>query len=224
MLVGWTDESTSPIDCVRLVDRQWRLVLDGNSLVRVRRRDVEAALGSNELRPYGFFSLVHAPDLIDVSESCAVEIWLKNGTFVTHQPPIRVVSDVELRNLILGYLASAEFFGNQRIEAISGISSGTGKQILDLNRAITSRFTSAPYVERFGTAHRKPRGSIVVCLYGKTEFLPIQNCLFAGRPGIEDYEFIYVLNSPELAEKSLKEARAGTYGLRHSPNSGFVIR
>ena len=74
---------------------------------------------------------------------------------------------------------------------------------------------SAPYVERFGPQHRTPRGSIVVCLYGKPEFFFVQNCLYSGLPGIEDYEFIYVSNSPEMAETLLREAHCASliYGL-----------
>jgi GT2 family glycosyltransferase len=46
----------------------------------------------------------------------------------------------------------------------------------------------------------------VVCLYGKPEYLFLQTALFANLPGIEDYEFIYICNSPELAERLLRDA------------------
>ena len=111
---------------------------------------------------------------------------------------------------------------------MAALANGFSDQILALNRALTDQFKAAPYIERFGT-HRQPvRGSIIVCLFGKTEFLALQNCLFSGRPGIEDYEFIYTLNSPELGEKLLQEARAAsmTYGVPQtvvvlSGNAGF---
>jgi GT2 family glycosyltransferase len=87
---------------------------------------------------------------------------------------------------------------------------------------------SAPYVEQFGPHDRTPRGSIVVCLYGKPEFFFLQNCLYSGLPGIEDYEFIYVSNSPEMAETLLREAHCASliYGLAISivilpGNAGF---
>ncbi len=106
---------------------------------------------------------------------------------------------------------------------------GLGERIVRLNRLITSQLTAKPYVERFGTSNRQPRGSIIVCLYGKSIFLTLQNCLFAGHPGIEDYEFIYVLNSPELGKFLLRDARAAsiTYGLTQAVvilpgNAGFA--
>jgi GT2 family glycosyltransferase len=93
-----------------------------------------------------------------------------------------------------------------------------------ISRALTSR----PHIERF-VGHRRPcKGSIVVCLYGKAEYMFLQCALFSGRPGIEDYEFVYVSNSPELAEPLLQEARlcAATYGINLtivllSGNAGF---
>ena len=228
MLVGWVDDAVSALDCVRVVSANWRLVFDASSLVRVRREDVESALGSNELHPFGFVGLLYTPDLLEMEETCTVEVWLRNGAVITLQSPMRAVGNVELRNVILGHLAGAKFFGNQRLEATSAMGRGIGSHIVRLNRAITSQFTAAPYVERFGVLRRPLLGSIIVCLYGKSEFLAIQNCLFAGNPGIEDYEFIYVVNSPELGEKILQEARAAslTYGLPLtvvllSGNAGF---
>jgi GT2 family glycosyltransferase len=83
-------------------------------------------------------------------------------------------------------------------------------------------------VERFGPQGRSPRGTIVVCLYGKPEFFFVQNCLYAGLPGIDDYEFVYVSNSPEMAETLLREAHCANliYGLAISivilpGNAGF---
>jgi GT2 family glycosyltransferase len=96
------------------------------------------------------------------------------------------------------------------------------------NRTITDRMVARPYVERFGPQDRPCRGSIIVCLYGKAEFFFLQNCLFSGLPGIEDYEFIYVSNSPELAEILAREAKSATltYGLSNTivilpGNAGF---
>ena len=52
--------------------------------------------------------------------------------------------------------------------------------------------------------------------------------MFAGCPGFEDYELVYVSNSPEMAERLLKEAAAAhqIYGLPQTivllpGNAGF---
>jgi len=137
--------------------------------------------------------------------------------------------DVELRSTALAYLAGAEFFGNPAVECMGSLSQGVGTQLLALNQAMTRRIVANPYIEQFGRPRANPKATIVVCLYGKAEFLFLQNCLFAGLPGIDEYEFIYVCNSPELAETLMQEARSASlvYGMANklvilSGNAGFV--
>jgi GT2 family glycosyltransferase len=80
---------------------------------------------------------------------------------------------------------------------------------------VVDKIVSAPYVRRFGPAPGDLVGSLVICLYGKLEYVFLQCALFAGLPGIDRYELIYVCNSPELAEGLLTEARAAAliYGV-----------
>jgi GT2 family glycosyltransferase len=127
----------------------------------------------------------------------------------------------------LSYLAGAHHFGNAQVRGIACADNGLGAEILAHNRSITDNILTSRYVERFGP-RRKHTGSIVVCLYGRMEYLFVQNALFSVGPGIEDYEFIYVCNSPELAENLLREARSATriYGLDQTVvilpgNAGF---
>jgi len=55
-------------------------------------------------------------------------------------------------------------------------------------------------------------------------YLFLQNALFTGGAGFDDYEMIYVSNSPEMAEKLMKDMRTGAqvYGL--TQNSGAAPR
>jgi GT2 family glycosyltransferase len=83
-------------------------------------------------------------------------------------------------------------------------------------------------VERFGRKDAQYDGSIIVCLYGRAEFLFLQAALYSATPGMDRYELIYVSNSPELAETLLREARAAAliYGVDItvvllSGNAGF---
>ena len=102
---------------------------------------------------------------------------------------------------------TSEYLGDPQLQVISGLERGQGAEALALNRAIVSRLTRAPHVERFGPEPANLIGSVVVCLYGRPEYLFLQCALFAGLPGMERYEFIYGSNSPELAERLLSEAR-----------------
>lgn len=214
MIVGWIDDADTPIDCIRILGPNWRVLVDGGNLIRLRRRDVEEALGAAH-HAFGFFGFIHFEDAIDPSGMCTVEVWLRHeasgSTRMVSEPremaPHRY-DGVALRNVCLTYLSQASFFGNAAVEALACLDRGFGDAMLALNRAITNRVVQSPYVERFGQTGRRTKTSIIVCLYGKAEFQFLQSCLYAGLPGIEDYEFLYVSNSPELAETLLNEARS----------------
>jgi GT2 family glycosyltransferase len=228
LLIGWVDDTECPLDSIAVSCPAWRIVFDAASLIRVRRTDVEEALGVGTPYLFGFFGLVAAAALHDAPATAQVELRLKNGGTMPASQPCRSIAPEGLRDLALGYLASSLFLGNPQAEAVAALERGFGAQAVSLNRSITSRITAARHVERFAVPRRQPKGSIIVCLYGKPEFLFVQNALFAARPGIEDYEFIYVCNSPEITDSLLAEARAARmiYGLQQSVvllpgNAGF---
>ncbi len=100
MLAGWTNDTVSAIDCIRVISSNWRLVCDGGMLVRVRRQDVEAELGGTEQHPYGWFGFICASVPINTLLSCTVEIWLKSGAFAVMRSPMHVVSIFELRDQV----------------------------------------------------------------------------------------------------------------------------
>ena len=135
---------------------------------------------------------------------------MRSGAQRRHEVSIRNVDKIELRNIVLTYLASAQHLGNAQLEAVAGLENYIGTQIVDFNLRLSRNIVSQPYVEHFGHRSKMPRGSIVVCLYGKPEYLFLQNSLFSNRPGIENYEFVYICNSPELAEPLLRDAHAST--------------
>ena len=228
MIVGWINDHDFPIDAITVTCGGWLVTFDADTLARVRRRDVEEALPGAPAYSFGFFGLIAAPDLDDLEDHAAIDIQLVNGGHLQSGYATRIVSAAELRDMALGYLASANFFGDSHVEAVSSLEPGLGPQMVALNQAITKRIVGARSIERFGTPRQQPVASIIICLYGRAEFLFVQNALFAGRPGIGDYEFIFVLNSPEIAEEVVREARLAhrIYGLNQSVvllpgNAGF---
>jgi GT2 family glycosyltransferase len=215
MIVGWIDDSSHPLTCIRIIGPDWRVVIDASRILRVRRQDVEKAVGGNNLHAYGFIGFLQFDSGGGGSGAAQVEFWQAGGFSTAVQfAPVRV-QDVELRDTILAQLAGASYFGNSSIESIRHLELGLGSELVRFNLAITRRIVSAPYVERFGPHRPLHRGSIVVCLYGKPEYFFLQNCLYSGLPGIEDYEFVYVSNSPEMAETLLREVQRASllYGL-----------
>jgi len=228
LIIGWLDDSGSPVECIRVIGAEWRLTFDGNVLARVRRGDVEAAIGTRISHPYGYFGFIFSDQKISPSGEFKIEICLKDGRVTTVGCLARVADDIELRDTVVSYLAAADHFGNRQVSGIACADKGLGTEIVAHNRHITDGILTSPYVERFGPRRRKHAASIIVCLYGKMEYLFVQNALFSSGPGIEDYEFVYVCNSPELAEPLLREARIASniYGIDQTVvilpgNAGF---
>ncbi len=228
LVIGWIDDTADPIDHVRLFTQGWRLTFAGDALGRVRRFDVEEVLGSGVMHPYGYYGFVFSGEPIAAVGGCEIEIVLRSGRKIKGPANPRLVEDIELRDQLLSYICAAQHFGAAHIKAIEGFDRGAGREILQLNRHITDTLVASPYVERFGRQDAQYDGSIIVCLYGRAEFLFLQASLFSAVPGIDRYELIYVSNSPELAETLLREARAAAliYGVDItivllSGNAGF---
>jgi len=210
MVVGWVDDMSVALDWVKLSGNGWHMTLTPNRLARFRRTDVEAALGAVGVHSFGFFAFAYAAEPLGDMDTCTVTLGLADAREVVKELSLRRVSEIELRNTALGYVSDSEFFGNRQVEAVRLLRGPVGTTIVKHNRDISQDIVRGAHVERFGPRDRKLRGSLVVCLYGKPEYLFLQNALFAGGHGIEDYEMVYVSNSPEMAEKLMKDMRTAT--------------
>lgn len=206
-VAGWIDDALDPLHEIRLTGSNWQVVFAGNALGRTRRDDVHKSLKSMRHHPFGYWGFASASSLPRGADRCMVELTTKAGAQQRLEMSFGVLDRIELRNVILGYLSSCAYLGNPQLDSVVSVSRSIGKHVVDLNTRITRATVAHPYVERFGRRRRSPKGSIIVCLYGKPEYLFLQAALFAGGEGIEDYEFLYVSNSPELAEQLLREAR-----------------
>jgi len=126
-----------------------------------------------------------------------------------------VVSDMRLRDLSLEHLADARFYGEPTAEAFFQLDGGVGQSFIDYNYKVVARILDGAYRMRFGTRRVSYDGTIIVCLYGKPDYLMLQAALFSECPGYDGYEFIYVSNSPELCERLASDAAIASriYGL-----------
>jgi len=206
-IVGWIDDTQDPLGEIRLNGAGWQVTFAGDALGRVAREDVQASLKSIKRHAFGFWGFASVRGLHRGSEKCRVELSTKAGARQRLEASFGIVDEIELRNLILGYLGNCRYLGNPNLDAVASVAKSIGRNVVDLNSRITRDIVAQPYIERFGRPRATAKGSIVVCLYGKPEYLFLQNALFADGAGIEDYEFIYVCNSPELAERLLRDAR-----------------
>jgi GT2 family glycosyltransferase len=225
-MIGWVDDRDRPLDSVLVIGPGWRVTFDGASLARIRRPDVAQSLGRPDSHAFGCLGFVYAGQEIRTGGVCQVEFRARDGGLAGVVIELKAVEEVDMRAILLGHLAGGQH--GAPISIIAGLAQGMGDQIVRLNTAITQGIVKAPYVERFGDAGRKHLGSIVICLYGRSEYHFIQNALFSGKPGIEHYELIFVCNSPELSEFLLHSARNAhrVYGLDQTlvllpGNAGF---
>lgn len=228
LLIGWVDDLSSPLHHVEIVGDGWTIWFRGEQLIRSRRGDVEKALEKAAAHHFGLTGVMFANQAVSPGASVRVSITLKNGAVLDSTVKPGVMSDLELRDTILTHLAGMPFLGNAQVELIHALGAGSGREIVRLNCAVTNAIVANPYVQRFGAEGGRKKGSLVVCLYGKAEFMFLQNALFSLGRGIEDYEFVYVSNSPELSEIMIRNAEVGsrTYGVDQTivllpGNAGF---
>jgi GT2 family glycosyltransferase len=226
--VGWVDDHAVKLEEIRFEGNGWSLTVKAEALARLRRDDVQSVLAGPAQYPYGFWLLVSNEQELTTNGPMKIVFIYGSGPHVVSDHTPRTGEDQELRDTVLAFLSNAQYIGNPQMAAMASLEKFIGHQIVNLNRAVTRQIVASPYVERFTGRDRAYKGSIVVCLYGKPEFLFLQSALFAGKPGIEDYEWIFVCNSPELSERLLKEARINRaiYGLDQTlvllpGNAGF---
>ncbi len=207
LILGWIDDVSRPMDCITIIGPNWRVTFDSAGLARRTRPDVAEALGRHGDYGFGYLGFVFGDREIQPDGHCELQFRFRDGGAMAATLEMRSVDDVELRAIVLGHISDAPGMGGSTTNAIASLARGLGDQIVRFNHSITKPLTRNVYSERFGGARRKHSGTIVVCLYGRAEYHFIQNALFSMNDGIENYEFIYVSNSPELAENLLANAR-----------------
>ncbi len=226
-IYGWVNDPVDHLDSVDLYFSSWTISFDASTLARVRREDAETALKTRIPHRFGFWGFMAAGRALPGGQ-CSVVVRLKSGNETGFVVQAEQIEDLDMRDIALCQLATAPHFGNFHFDAIASIEHSIGAHLIEFNKLVSRRAISAPYVESFGRQGMKYRGSIIVCLYGRPEYLFLQNAIFARQAGMQDYEFIYVCNSPEIGETLLKEARIckHIYGLDQkiiilNSNAGF---
>jgi len=231
-LVGWTDDRHNQLVAVSAGPVQ-SPARDWTQFCRLRRPDVEAVVQAASPYQHGFWVFGGPEDRryrrgSDIGEEWQIEFRFANGTMTSVRRTPVVQSDAELRDSVMAYFARSEYYGNRWVEAFANLDRGAGDALISFNRGIINGITAAAAVEHHGPQRKRCKGSIIVPLFGIPDYLFLQACAYALGPGIEDYEFIYVVNSPELIERLQREARiaAMAYGLSHTlvllpGNAGF---
>lgn len=212
LIIGWTDDRDSPLHSLSIFaggEQAWNTTAFG----RIKRGDAEAALHAPPGHLFGFWAVATLGNDLPAGP-WVIRARRANGRFGQCEVRPRVVSETALRTIILEYFADTEYYGNKAIESFLSLDAGIGVGVVDLNRRITQSIVANAWVSYYGPARGSFLGSVIVCLYGKPEFMFLQLALFSRAPRALEYEFVYVCNSPELTEGLEKEARlcARIYG------------
>jgi GT2 family glycosyltransferase len=248
---GWTDDRQNPMVAMNLrIGRTARH--SWTSFPRMRRRDVEESLRFAGSYQHGFWVFAGSDDRPGPRPSpreagCVLELCYSDGAAAELNRVPVTVTDTELRDIVMRYFAACEYLGNPAVEACISLDGGAGDAFIAFNRSISRGFASQALVEQFGPTQRKPKVSVIVPLYGIGDYLFLQSSLYApqmdsngnnnggnkGRDQAHDiaaYEFIYVVNSPELIDRLHRELRIAQmiYGLTQTlvtlpGNAGFGV-
>lgn len=228
-LCGWIDDIADPLRGIEILFPDRKVRFEADRIGRCRRRDVETALGSARAESFGLYTFGALERPTASRGACQVHASFRSGLELRGEAAPRYVDDVELRDVALAHLHGMDFCGNAAVETFQLLDRGIGDELIAHNRRVSSALARSASTEAFGaTAPGRCRASVVVCLYGKPEFLFLQNALFGTPQDATDLEFIYVCNSPELLEVLYREAAISRriYGTRQSivalaGNAGF---
>lgn len=206
LVVGWIDDRISPLHSISIFAGKEN-AFNTVSFGRVRRGDVEGVLKAGRGHLFGFWAVAQLQAGLEPAQPWVVRARLADGRFRQLEIRPQALSDSDMRDRVLGYSANVEYFGNREVESAAALDAGIGDCLIALNRRITTPICQGAWVSYYGPQRAAFLGSIVVCLYGKAEFLFLQSALFSAAPMAREYEYIFVSNSPELTEALVKEAR-----------------
>ncbi len=213
LVIGWVDDRAAPLSAVSVVLPGGREVRSA-AIARCRRPDAEAAIGCPPGHLLGFYALIELAQPEPPPAGTTVHLCCGREP-IAHTPRPNVMRRETLRDSVFEYIHNATYFGSPIVELFLQLQRGIGNMLLGMNTAISASLTRLAHVERFGAQDKTFAGSIIVCLYGKAEFLFLQAAMFSTASRAADYEYVFVSNSPELAEILQREARmaASLYGL-----------
>jgi GT2 family glycosyltransferase len=201
---GWVnDDEQDPVS--KLVLRNaLGLRSSTTAIYRYRRKDVTDHLGLPEDRALAFWAIVaiERPETMSAPADVTLSVGAERKTF---QCQIRPLDGERFRELALDHVAKTQAV-RSLVETFLYLDAGLGRTLIALNLEVSRRMALGAQTVQIGVAPAHPEASIIVCLFGRPDLLMIQCALFSKCRGIENYEFIYVSNSPELAELLIKDA------------------
>jgi GT2 family glycosyltransferase len=201
LVLGWlSDEGDSP-PLMRLHGSGEVAAFPVGSILRYARDDVAEDLGVS-LYDHGFIAFTKLPDgfapnRIRFEANTALSIFQ-----VETEPEL--VSDKRLLDTFLKRVASIQAHSGREIVLNAFLTQAGGAVAIDLFQAHVAASSTGFHVERF--RQRTVARSFITVLFGSAEPVMMQPVLFRSA-GLDFGEWIYVCNSPQDAQATLRYAR-----------------
>ena len=128
---------------------------DSDQFARLRRPDVEGALQTSHAYHYGFWvsTKLRGHAAAQGTLRCAmpnrIAICGQGATAESNVVPV-LKEDWELRDEVMGYLATCQYAGNRVVEAFGQLDKSFGSMLVSFNRSISRGIIAAAAIQRFG--------------------------------------------------------------------------
>jgi GT2 family glycosyltransferase len=175
------------------------------SIARYRRDDAEKAGHAAKPVLAGFWALVGLERSVQIANDIGVTVIAGEGRHTFTVRP-SAVDEEGLRDAALQTIIDARYFCDHETETFLQLDKGLGESLIALNLGIVQHISQGACQMRFGIRRTRYLASVVVVLYGEAAYLTLQAALFSQCPDYDQYEFIYVSNSPELSDTLIRDA------------------
>jgi O-antigen biosynthesis protein len=224
LILGWIDDRSDPIGSLTFTPYvEGSLSLEGR-IIRYKRDDISQMKGDKQGFDYGVWIIFDGLQDRLPHLGGSTRIDFVSGRVSVANLPATVVSAEDLRGMILDALT----WPKHRRSSPADLGKIVGPILRHLSSTALGRASiSAPVVH--GIRKTSPRLSVIICVFRRIDLMLRQAALFADVQGVNEIEFIYINNSPELASSfhSMAETAHELYGLNvvsitASENIGFA--
>jgi hypothetical protein len=179
---GWINDDIAALTSLVIEGGGLRAKFEGEQLLRARRPDVEKHLNLPYAGlDYGVWSFLVAAQARGWPQECTVTMRSAQTQLAKSPAIVQHVSDLEMRDIVLAYLANRPTIKNVELAAARDLGAGLGDQVIEFNNRILREHRRIE-ITRFNE-NRTPRTkSIVTCLYGSPELLAAGSTIFAKCP------------------------------------------
>jgi len=204
---AWVDDRLTPVVGVELLDRETGNRFGGPAF-RTRRVDVEEHLGCRNPAELGLWAIVPVKGS---TEGLAIILVFANGTGVELQyGAVTRLGRREFFETLLAHYGQRNTLGNRTARSFAELRAKLGPALGEMHARLrpSRRIVSNA---RLGRQDTTPRLSLVCVLYGIPDYLYLLIAGFARHAPLEPFEFVFVLNSPELEEVALRDAELAAF-------------